>query len=213
MAVVLVMSLNGIGTMLIVLTMYALFNHKRLAVLVSSTIIGLVVSLDSILQLPLVNEVLIKMRFVGYTSNSRTLMWQLAWNDIKLHPILGVGPGSPKKTLGLLGSYHAHNNYVQVALETGIPSCLILTLLILLLLRLFGKAILQSQAAFVYTLPIVAYFMNSCTELPLSHPGTTLLLVACMHEARVADQRQNRTVPALKNYTRLPVPQSMARAA
>ena len=214
MAVVLVMSRNGIGTMLIILTLYVLFNHKRLAVLVSSTIMGLVVSLDSILQLPLVNEVLTKMRFVGYTSATpRTLIWQLAWNDIKLHPILGVGPGGPQKTLGMLDIYHAHNNYMQVALETGIPSGLIFTLLVLLLLRLFGKAILQSPAAFVYTLPILAYFTNSCTELPLSQPGTTLLLMACVHEARVEMQRQNRTIPALENYTRLPVKQSMARAA
>jgi len=193
LAVVLVMSRNGVGAMLIILTLYFLFNHKRLAVMTVSVIFGLATSLDSIIQIPFVHHVLVKLRFVGYTPVApRSVIWRVAWDHIRTHPMLGVGPGGPKKALAVIDNYHAHNNFVQVALETGIPSCVIFTLLVMLLLWLPGKTILKSREYFVLTLSILAYLSFAWTAMPLAYPGMTLLLAACVHEARVAIQFQNQ---------------------
>ncbi len=199
-SIVLVMSRSGIGTMLIIFTLYALFNHKRMAIFVSSTIIGIVMSLDNIIQMPLVHYVLMKMRFIEYNATApRSLIWRLAWSHITANPILGVGPGGPKRVLSLIDTYHAHNNFVQVALETGIPTCAILMLMVCLLLCLPAKAVLGSQKKFIFTLPILAYLAYSWTDMPLSFPGTTLLLAACVNEARLATQRKV-SLPALPQF-------------
>ncbi len=194
LAVVLVMSRNGIGAMLIILTLYFLFSHKRLAIVVVGVIFGIASSLDSIIQNPVVYNVLVKLRFVGYAPVApRSMIWRLAWDHIKTHPMLGVGPGGPKKSLAVIDIYHAHNNFVQVALETGIPSAVIFSLLILLLLALPARTLLQSRDRFVVTLPILAYASFSWTAMPFTYPGMTLLLVACVHEARVSIQLESKT--------------------
>ncbi|MCX7385143.1 MAG: O-antigen ligase family protein [Planctomycetales bacterium] len=186
-AVVVVMSRNGIGAMLIILTLYFLFNHKRMAVVVVGVIFGVASSLDGILQIPLVYNVVVRLRFVGYKPVApRSLIWRVAWDHVKTHPMLGVGPGGPKKALAVIDTYHAHNNFVQVALETGIPSATIFSLLILLLLALPARTLLQTRDRFVVTLPILAYASYSWTAMPFTYPGMTLLLAACVHEARIA---------------------------
>ena len=192
-AVFLVMSRNGIGAMLIILTLHFLYNHKRMAVVVIATIMGLVNSFDSIAQIPAINYLLVKLRFTGYQpSVPRFVIWQVAWDNIKLHPLLGVGPGGPKKALSIIGGYHAHNNYVQAALETGIPSAMIIGAMFLMLLWQPIKTLFMSRERFVFTLPILAYFSYSWTAMPLACPGVTLLLAACVHEYRVAAQEQGK---------------------
>lgn len=214
LAVVIVMSRNGIGAMLIILTLYFLFNHKRMAVVVVSVIFSVAASLDSILQIPFVHNVLVKLRFVGYAPVApRSLIWRVAWDHIRTHPMLGVGPGGPKKALAVIDIYHAHNNFVQVALETGIPSCLIFTALVMLLLWLPGKTILRSREYFVLTLPILAYLSYSWTAMPLTYPGVSLLLAACVHEARIAIQRKNELAVTRRNSQRSPALRSIPRAA
>jgi hypothetical protein len=193
LAVVLVMSRNGIGAMLIILTLYFVFSHKRLAVVVVGVIFAVASSLDSIIQNPVVYNLLVRLRFVGYAPVApRSMIWRVAWDHIKAHPMLGVGPGGPKKALAVIDIYHAHNNFVQVALETGIPSAIIFSLLILLLLALPARTLLQSRDRFVVTLPILAYASFSWTAMPLTYPGMTLLLVACVHEARVSIQLESK---------------------
>lgn len=212
LAVFLVMSRNGIGTLLIILTMHMLFNHKRLALVVIGAIFGIGGTLDSIMQMPFVHDLLLRMRFVGYTATApRSVIWRVAWDHIRIHPTLGVGPGGPKRALAVIETYHAHNNFVQVALETGIPSAVIFTILVILLLWLPGKTILQSRAHFVPTLPILAYLSYSWTAMPLAYSGTTLLLATCVHEARVAIQRQNQLALARRIAPRLPTRRSIAR--
>jgi O-antigen ligase len=213
-AVILIMSRNGIGAMLIILTLYFLFNHKRMAVVVVGLIFSVAASLDSILQIPLVYNVLVKLRFVGYTPVApRALIWRVAWDHIRTHSMLGVGPGGPKKALAVIDIYHAHNNFVQVALETGIPSAVIFTILILLLLWLPGKTILKSREHFVLTLPILAYLSYSWTAMPLTYPGMTLLLAACVHEARLAIQRKDQMAATQRIPQRSVAPRSLVRVA
>lgn len=211
MAVFLVMSRNGIAAMMIILTLYVLFNHKRLAFVVIMTIISIGVSLDSILQLPYVHHLLVRFRFVGYVATApRSVIWRVAWDHIRTHPILGVGPGGPKKALAVIDINHAHNTFVQVALETGIPSAAVLGVLILLLLRLPLQTLMTRRECFVMTLPILAYTIYSWTAMPLTYSGMTLLLAACVHEARIAIQQQGRMV-ALPRRSRQLIPEKRPR--
>ena len=192
-AVFLIMSRNGIAAMMIIYTLYLLFNHKRMAVVVIIAITSIGVSMDSILQMPFVHHLLVRLRFVGYVATApRSVIWRVAWDHIKVHPMLGVGPGGPKKALAVIDINHAHNTFVQVALETGIPSGVIFGVLVLLLLRLPVKTILKRREHFVMTLPILSYTIYSWTAMPLTYSGMTLLLAACVHEARIAIQRQTR---------------------
>ena len=213
-AVVLVMSRNGVAAMLIILTLYFLFNHRRMAFLVVGMIIGVGASMDNIIQNSVIQTLLVRLRFVGYNPDTpRSLIWRVAWDHIKTHPMLGVGPGGPKKALAVIDIYHAHNNFVQVALETGIPSCAVFTLLVMLLLWLPGKTILRSRECFVLTLSILAYLSFSWTAMPLTYPGITLLLAACVNEARTAIQFENRMTWSRQHFQKPAIPRSTARAA
>jgi O-antigen ligase len=197
MAVFVIMSRNGIVAMLVMYTLYLLFNHKRLAFTVTALITGVGVSFDSILQHPFVHHLLVRLRFVGYVPSApRAIIWRVAWENIRAHPILGVGPGGSKKALSIIDTYHAHNNFIQIALETGIPSAVIFVILCLLLLRLPLQTLMMRRESFLMTLPILAYITYSWTAMPLTFPGMTLLLAACVHEARLVILRQNRNANA-----------------
>jgi O-antigen ligase len=102
-----------------------------------------------------------------------------------------VGPGEPRKYLATLDIYHAHNNIVQVAFETGIPSAVIYTVMIGLLLLLPLRTMMGDRRTFMSTLPILAYFSYSWTGSPLSFPAATLMLAAVANEARLAMNRED----------------------
>ena len=213
-AVVFVMSRNGIGAMLIILSIYAFFNHKRLAIVAVSGIMGTSLSFDNIMRIPLVYQILVKLRLVGFTPVApRSLIWQVAWQHIVRQPMLGVGPGEQKKALAVIDIYHAHNNFVQVALETGLPSAAIFAFLTLLLLWLPLSTVWRTREYFLPTLPILAYFSYSWTGGPLTLPGSTLLLAICVNEARVAIRSQNLAAQASHLPQRLRSLQNVPRAA
>jgi O-antigen ligase len=206
LAVFLVMSRNGIGAMLIVLTLYILFNHKRLAVLFITGIASMYYFLDSILQTPFVHQLLVKMRLVGFVPAApRSLIWKITWHHTIDHPMLGVGPGKPQKFLAVMDINHAHNNFLQVAFESGFPAALIFTTMMLLLLWLPVRAVFQRREQFVPTIPIVAYIIFSWTGGPLAFPGATLLLAACVNEARCGVFGGEK-LGSTRKYTTTPMP-------
>ena len=191
LAVFLVMSRNGIGAMLIILTLYVLFNHKRMALMLIAMIGTTTVFLDQLAQIPWIRQLLIRYRIIGFKPVApRSLIWEISSWHIQKNPWLGVGPGEPRRYLATLDIYHAHNNIIQVAFETGIPSAAIYTLMIGLLLLLPVRTMLGDRRTFMTTLPILAYFAYSWTGSPLSFPAATLLLAAVANEARLARKRQ-----------------------
>jgi O-antigen ligase len=206
LAVFLVMSRNGIGAMLIVLTLYILFNHKRLAVLFITGIASTYYFLDNILQTPFVHQLLVKMRLVGFVPAApRSLIWKITWHHTTAHPMLGVGPGKPQKFLAVMDINHAHNNFLQVAFESGFPAAVIFTTMMLLLLWLPARAVFLRREQFVPTIPIVAYIIFSWTGGPLAFPGATLLLAACVNEAR-SGIFGGEKLGATRKYTTTPMP-------
>jgi len=213
-AVFLVMSRNGIGGMLIILTLYFMYNHKRLAVLAAGGIVGIISCLDRIIQLPWIYDLLVRLRIIGFKPVApRSLIWDVAFDYISGNPALGVGPGKPKKLLAVIDIYHAHNNFIQVALETGIPAAAIFTLLILGLLWLCGKSVLRSREESLATLPILAYLSYSWTGTPLAYPGATLLLAVCVNEARVAMKHGDELRSRRQFAVRGPILHNALRAA
>ena len=200
LSVFLVMSRNGIGTLAIILTLYVLFNHKRLAVFCLTGIVSVSYFFDNILNSPIVHQLLVRMRLVGFVAAAPT-------------PWLGVGPGNPQKVLAVLDINHAHNNFMQVALEAGLPAAAAFASMMLLLMWLPASAIVRQRACFVHTLPLLAYVSFSWTGGPLAFPGATLLLAACVNEARTAIKRDRvnaeaRDIPSIP--VKIPVRQTQA---
>ncbi len=74
----------------------------------------------------------------GLSLAGRTMLWESAWDMVKDHPGLGIGPGAfwaeyPRyRVLGELhGENHAHNDLLQLAAESGTPSALAFLALLL----------------------------------------------------------------------------------
>ena len=214
LSVFLVMSRNGIGTLAIILTLYLLFNHKRIATFCLMGIVSISYCFDNILQTPFVHQLLVRMRLVGFVAAApRSLIWRISWDRVAQKPLLGVGPGNPQKFLAVLDINHAHNNFMQVALESGIPAAAVFTSMMLLLMWLPASAVLRQRECFVHTLPLLAYVSFSWTGGPLAFPGATLLLAACVNEARTAIKRDRvdeakKSSPATSVFT--PVRQAHA---
>jgi len=178
-------SRNGIGTLVMMLLMFCLFNNKKTAVITCVFLALILMRSDDIIQNPYVNHLLAKFRLVGFEAKtSRSVIWSISAQYIQASPWIGIGPGGSEKVLRVIDINHAHNNVIQIALESGIPVALLYTVIICLLLLIPARGLFRTRRAFLAGLPVIAYFMVSLTDNTIHHPETTLLLVACVHEAR-----------------------------
>ncbi|MFM7038919.1 MAG: O-antigen ligase family protein [Planctomycetaceae bacterium] len=187
LAVFLVMSRNGIATMLILLALYFMFNYKRWSVLVIALVLFVAMFPEYVLQNPTIRAVLVRFRFLEYDPTApRSVIWEVALQYIREQPFLGVGPGRTRVALAVLDINHAHNNWIQVAIDTGLPSACLYLLMTIALLILPASALFRERHVFLPTLGILAYFSYSMTAGPVVYPNATLLLAACVNQARVA---------------------------
>jgi len=183
-------SRNGIGSLILLTTLGALFNRKKTAMFACAFLSLIIVFINEILQNAFVVDLLVRFRFLRFEAqNSRSLIWSICSDYIGQSPWLGIGPGVSEKVLAVLEINHAHNNIVQVALECGVPAAIIAILLFAALLRLPAVALLRDRDAFICSLPIIGYFLISLTDNPIHHPQTTLLLAAAVNECRQALRR------------------------
>lgn len=186
-AVVCVMSRNGIGALMIVTLLFALFHRKKLAILSLLSITTVLTFMDEILAMPFVSELLTRMRLMGFKADvSRLTIWDISVASIQRNPMLGLGPGKQKQLLAVLDIDHAHNNVIQVAIECGVPAMILFILILIALARIPAETLFRRRDMFVLSLPVVSYFVFSITSCPLHYPQMTLLLAACVNEARVA---------------------------
>ncbi len=187
LAVFLVMSRNGIATMLILLALYFMFNYKRWSVLVIGPVLFVAMFPEYLLQNPTIRGLLVRFRFLEYDPTApRSVIWEVAMQYIREQPFLGVGPGRTRVALAVLDINHAHNNWIQVAIDTGLPSACLYLLMTIALLLLPASALFRDRRVFLPTLGILAYFAYSMTAGPVVYPNATLLLAACVNQARVA---------------------------
>jgi putative inorganic carbon (HCO3(-)) transporter len=75
----------------------------------------------------------------------REIIWIQAWEVIKQHPILGIGPMHFATTLNGIGA-HPHNSVLQFAAEWGIPAMLIIMSLAMYGLFKFATLIQRHDA-------------------------------------------------------------------
>lgn len=184
-SVICVGSRNGIGSLMIMLVLFGLFNHKKIAAVTSIGLSVIILFLDEIMQNSVILNVLVRFRFARFQAqNTRSLIWSVCSDYIYGSPWFGIGPGKADIVLSVLDVNHAHSNLVQIALECGVIVAGLYCVLMALLLKTPAVAILKSRDSFVLTLSAVGYFLYSLTDNPIHHPQATLLLAACVHEAR-----------------------------
>lgn len=197
-------SRNGIGTLVMMLVMFCLFNNKKTGVITCVVLALILMRSDEIIQNPYINHLLAKFRLVGFeATTSRSLIWSISAQYIQTSPWIGIGPGGSERILRVIDTNHAHNNVVQIALECGIPASLLYVGIMCLLLLIPARGLFRTRRTFLAGLPIIAYFMVSLTDNTIHHPETTLLLVACVHEGRRVtlasqlglDEREFDTMP------------------
>ncbi len=140
-------------------------------------------------------SVISRMQTINYTdsgSTGRTIQWNNAINFIEKHPILGGGYGNWKvntvyyeKTYEpsfIYNGRHVHNDFLEVAADTGILNGLLylgifLCLLIYVLLALNSHDSLLSNKITAITLLMAlgAYMLEAALNFPLERPGMQIL--------------------------------------
>jgi hypothetical protein len=100
-AVVCVGSRNGIGSMLLLTTLGALFNRKKTAIAVCTVLSLMIVFLNEILQNKFVVDFLVRFRFMRFQAeNPRSVIWSICGEYIQNSPWLGIGPGVSERVSG-----------------------------------------------------------------------------------------------------------------
>lgn len=202
LAIICVGSRNGIGTLLITLVLVGLFRHMKSAIAISSLIMSLLMLSSDLMRLPIVVAVLGRFRFIGYRSNApRSLIWTVCMEYIQKSPWLGIGPGKSDEVLAVMDINHAHNNFVQVAMESGLVAAVVFLLTFVALLQLPLRAALVNRRAFMLSLPVIGYWSQTMTDTPIHHPQQTLLLVICVFEARRMLYDSTRDEPGFQTQT------------
>ncbi len=124
-------------------------------------------------------------------SSKRSLIWNSAIDFIKKHPFTGGGYGNwkinsiPYETTFQPGfgiAKHAHNDFLEIAADTGIPGALIY-LALFVCLGFYALKIIASKSASMDTkmmitaaaLALSAYFIDSLFNFPLERPNIQIL--------------------------------------
>ena len=112
----------------------------------------------------------------------RLVMWNEAVKNISTHPLIGVGLGNFPLSVNPLADYrepiYAHNTYLDIAVESGIPAALFWTGFLLLAIITFLKKIKIDRFYLGLTLSLVIFAVHSIVEMGLYSPVVlTLLLI------------------------------------
>jgi O-antigen ligase len=125
---------------------------------------------------------------------SRQGIWRVTGNILQEHALLGTGLGTFTEVFrlyetgdGLTTNFvnNAHNDYLQISVEWGVPGLLIVAAALLLFCRLFIRTWLRRQdqgyrlrrAASVSLLTLI---LHSMVDYPSRTPGIAGLAMACL---------------------------------
>jgi len=110
--------------------------------------------------------------FESYFQEDRWLMVQNTWSAIKDHWMFGSGLGSFETTyplyesteqIGLLYTHHAHNDILELLLETGLPGLFLSGGMLVMILRNFDRSLFTQACIF----SIVTIILHSTLDYPL----------------------------------------------
>ena len=129
-------------------------------------------------------------------SNIRLAYWKGSWELIKKRPLLGVGYGNwkvyaPLYTSTLLNdnifSKHPHNDFIEIAGETGIPNSLLFISIFALALLLTIKTIRNSNSSLNTKIvastafaALTGYFVDAIFNFPGERPNVQLLFALAL---------------------------------
>ncbi|MFA7319273.1 MAG: O-antigen ligase family protein [Parcubacteria group bacterium] len=114
----------------------------------------------------------------------RLVMWSEAAKNILIHPFCGVGVGNFSLAVDPLATYrepiYAHNTYLDIAVEDGLPAALAWLGIIVFSLIVFFKKAKQEVLFFGAAISLIVFSIHSLTETGLYSPVVlTLFLMIC----------------------------------
>ena len=152
-------------------------------------------------------------------SNIRLAYWEKSIELIKKKPFTGVGYGNwklytPLYTNTLLNdnvfSKHPHNDFIEIAGETGMPNALIFLSIFVFALVLTIKQLISSHSLETKTIAVIAfaamcgYFVDAFFNFPAERPNIQLLFALALAILLVnwLANKQPSTKNTATNYSR-----------
>ncbi|MFM7015734.1 MAG: O-antigen ligase family protein [Bacteroidota bacterium] len=141
-----------------------------------------------------INKRIASIEFSKSGSSSRFVYWNEAIDFIKKHPLTGGGLGNWKihainyeqtYRTSFVCSKHVHNDFLEVAADSGVLAAIVFTLFFIALLFVLFKNSLQvdstnSTLAFLLLLMLIGFLIDSCLNFPSERPIMQSLLVVIM---------------------------------
>lgn len=107
--------------------------------------------------------------------SARILIWKMAIKAICSHPVIGIGFGSFYWSIRDAAPYElaeyfvkhnqypdkAHNEFFEIAVDTGIPGLIIYLLFVFSILEINLKDIFKNKLSLIFALSIIGYLVQS----------------------------------------------------
>ena len=161
-----------------------------------------------------ITEIVGRIAFTEESSNGRFQYWRDALDYVLKNPIFASGLGNWKiasisegkeHISGYTVPYHAHNDFIHVFTETGIPggiaylsifACFTVYLLLLLYRKYKAQGILELQYFFLL-LPLIVYGLDAGLNFPVARPlmQSSLAIFAGLILGLYLDQKYQGETP------------------
>lgn len=142
----------------------------------------------------------INFKTVNYLLTERLFIWDTASNMLQARPLTGVGVGAFAKAYdnystraedpfrgGKTRVFHAHQAYMAMAAEAGIPGLIGLFLAIALCVKWYWSAVSERRMqAWPYALGLLVYFFPLNSQPPMYHGNWLFAILLLMFTAFLA---------------------------
>lgn len=130
---------------------FVLLVERRLLLSIIPIVVGGVFFLPQ----SILNRIMSIGNFADSSNAYRLKMWQIALKIIRDHPIAGVGFGHLpfKETfetyIRTMPTYHAHNTYLEIAAELGIPGLIAFLLLLFIVFKYGIRSLINQEDKYI----------------------------------------------------------------
>lgn len=127
------------------------------------------------------------------SNKGRIETWQKALDVIASHPIIGVGIGNYPLEIKATANYrepiYAHNTYLDIAAETGIPNALVWIGLLSSAIISFLKKSKESIIFSAFAISLVIFSAHSLVETAIYSPVVLTLLLIILSFSNVESEK------------------------
>ena len=170
--------------LLITLVLY-IYNKKLLKFAIPIMIIAVIFAAPAAMNLFLKNDAKNHQDDLNFVSSGRLTLWDLAFQQFKQHPFLGVGIGGSAVTFSIYGLITPHSDYMRVILEAGIlGGVLFIIYLISQSIQVFKKMKIEPVAACMFAFLIVSMLTDSLLDYNLYFTLPVFMLAGIMNNKR-----------------------------